>query len=207
MDDLELLKEDWNKDSYDFVTYSEQDIYEMFKKKSGSIAKKLFLIGLAEISLWGVFDYFYGFTFPVIKYLQFILFTLLTIWSYYRINNAVSSKKLIQSIIELRYILLLFVSVTLGLILFETFYYYEENTINFLKGFIEGYSRDEVKITKEEIIKRGYLKIGYFVFFSILILFFLFLYWVYNFFYGDLIRDLKYNFKELSKIEHWDNTP
>ncbi|MBP7173119.1 MAG: hypothetical protein KBA33_03485 [Cloacibacterium sp.] len=207
MDDLELLKEDWNKDSYDFVTYSEQDIYEMFKKKSGSIAKKLFLIGLAEISLWGVFDYFYGFTFPVIKYLQFILFTLLTIWSYYRINNAVSSKKLIQSIIELRYILLLFVSVTLGLILFETFYYYEENTINFLKGFIEGYSRDEVKITKEETIKRGYLKIGYFVFFSILILFFLFLYWVYNFFYGDLIRDLKYNFKELSKIEHSDNTP
>ena len=56
MDELELLKKDWNKDSGDFKIYSAKEIFGMLKRKSISFSTSLLLLGITEIALWLVFD-------------------------------------------------------------------------------------------------------------------------------------------------------
>jgi len=51
MDELELLKKDWNKQS-DYKKLSAKDIYPMLHKKSSSIVKTLFYISLGELAFW-----------------------------------------------------------------------------------------------------------------------------------------------------------
>ena len=49
MDELELLKKDWQKGAADFKSYSDTDIYPMLHKKSSSIVKTLFYISICEL--------------------------------------------------------------------------------------------------------------------------------------------------------------
>ena len=57
MDELELLKKDWQKEgnSYPKLTYNE--IYRMILKKSSSIVKWIFIISIIEFVLWTVISY------------------------------------------------------------------------------------------------------------------------------------------------------
>ena len=52
MDELELLKKDWQKEenSYPKLTYNE--IYKMILKKSSSIVKWIFIISILEFVFW-----------------------------------------------------------------------------------------------------------------------------------------------------------
>ena len=52
MDELELLKKDWQKDesSYPQLTYNE--LYKMILKKSSSIVKWIFIISILEFVFW-----------------------------------------------------------------------------------------------------------------------------------------------------------
>ena len=52
MDELELLKKDWQKGAADFKSYSDTDIYPMLHKKSSSIVKTLFYISICELVFW-----------------------------------------------------------------------------------------------------------------------------------------------------------
>lgn len=52
MDDLELLKKDWNRNSDEFKTYGQKDLFKMIKKNSVSVSKTLLIIGLVEVVLW-----------------------------------------------------------------------------------------------------------------------------------------------------------
>ena len=52
MDELDILKNDWNKDNSNYKKLSAQDIYPMLHKKSSSIAKTLFYISIAELIFW-----------------------------------------------------------------------------------------------------------------------------------------------------------
>ena len=50
MNDLDLLKKDWQKPNT-FVQISEQDIYGMLHKKSSSIVKWIFYVSIIELGL------------------------------------------------------------------------------------------------------------------------------------------------------------
>ncbi len=52
MDELELLKKDWQKKGKDYPKLSYDDIYKMILKKSSSIVKWIFIIGILEFVLW-----------------------------------------------------------------------------------------------------------------------------------------------------------
>ena len=56
MDELELLKKDWNRSETSYTKYTEADIYPMIKKKSSSIIKTLFYISIAELIFWIVIN-------------------------------------------------------------------------------------------------------------------------------------------------------
>lgn len=51
MDELELLKKDWQKDNVSYPKLSANEIYPMLLKKSSSIVKWIFYISVIELSL------------------------------------------------------------------------------------------------------------------------------------------------------------
>jgi len=52
MDELELLKKDWQKEDNVYPKLSYKDIYKMILKKSSSIVKWIFIISILEFVLW-----------------------------------------------------------------------------------------------------------------------------------------------------------
>ncbi|MGY0392810.1 hypothetical protein ACW5R3_09675 [Bizionia sp. KMM 8389] len=52
MDELDLLKKDWQKNADTFPKLSYNDIYKMILKKSSSIVKWIFIISLLEFLFW-----------------------------------------------------------------------------------------------------------------------------------------------------------
>ncbi|MDW5288215.1 hypothetical protein [Formosa sp. PL04] len=55
MDELDLLKKDWNKtENQNFPKLSYNDIYKMLLKKSSSIVKWIFIISLLEFLFWTI---------------------------------------------------------------------------------------------------------------------------------------------------------
>ncbi len=57
MDELELLKKDWQKNDKDYPKLSYNDIYKMILKKSSSIVKWIFIISLLEFVFWGFISF------------------------------------------------------------------------------------------------------------------------------------------------------
>lgn len=54
MDELELLKKDWQKDDNNYPKKSYNEIYKMILKKSSSIVKWIFIISILEFILWEI---------------------------------------------------------------------------------------------------------------------------------------------------------
>lgn len=52
MDELDLLKKDWNKKDNNFPKLTYNEIYNMILKKSSSIVKWIFIISLLEFIFW-----------------------------------------------------------------------------------------------------------------------------------------------------------
>jgi len=58
MDELEILKKDWQKQEDKFPKLSYNEIYKMILKKSSSIVKWIFIISLLEFILWSCLSFF-----------------------------------------------------------------------------------------------------------------------------------------------------
>lgn len=52
VDELELLKKDWQKQEANLPKFTKKDIYPMLLKKSSSIVKWIFIISMAEFAFW-----------------------------------------------------------------------------------------------------------------------------------------------------------
>ena len=52
MDELELLKKDWQKKEGQLPHLSFEEIYKMLRKKSSSIVRWIFYISIAEFIFW-----------------------------------------------------------------------------------------------------------------------------------------------------------
>tara|TARA_R110000850_G_scaffold6374_1_gene24958 strand:- start:348 stop:989 length:642 start_codon:yes stop_codon:yes gene_type:complete len=57
MDELELLKKDWKKETNKFPKLSYDDIYKMILKKSSSIVKWIFILSLLEFIFWSALSF------------------------------------------------------------------------------------------------------------------------------------------------------
>ncbi|AXT19591.1 hypothetical protein D7030_10015 [Flavobacteriaceae bacterium AU392] len=56
MDELELLKKDWQKDKGNYPKLTYNEIYKMILKKSSSIVKWIFIISILEFVFWTGFS-------------------------------------------------------------------------------------------------------------------------------------------------------
>lgn len=209
MDDLELLKKDWNRNSDEFKTYGQKDLFKMIKKNSVSVSKTLLIIGLVEVVLWFTMLYldqrenesFFNIK-TMIRSILFVGFISALIFFYSRIHSESDSKKLMKSILGLRKVILWYVALIFVTILVFTFIEAKEDANDMIRGFIQGQS--ETPLSREEAqLKVSDFEPGvmYFFYGISMVVFLILLYFVYHRVYGRLLDKLKANYHELTKLE------
>mgnify|MGYP003115536019 CR=1 FL=1 len=209
MDELDLLKKDWNSGSNEFKTYSNTDLYPMLHKKSSSIVKTLFYISIAELSFWllaGILPYFLSSTFKekletsyenplflwssILSYSVILLFVFLLYKSYKAISTTDSAKKLMESILRTRKVIKYYVCFNLTMIFLSIplsiYFEYVENP--------EFHQQIAEASTNQMFIL--YL---FAVVVAVVILLILWLF--YRLIYGVLLKRLNKNYDELKKLE------
>jgi hypothetical protein len=206
MKELDLLKNDWQKNNSSFVPIQEVELYKMLHKKSSSIAKRIFVISVFEILFWtGISLFIHTDTystnikielfFEIFNYFNYgviFIFIYLFYRNYLAISTLVSTNKLMNAILKTRKTVQYYVWYNLIIVF-----------ISMLIGFYIGFTNN----TKTLILKDDFTvnNTNLFVLITIVVvcigivfgLFWLF----YKLLYGVLLRKLVSNYKELEKIE------
>ena len=207
MDELELLKKDWNKQP-DKKRISVKDIYPMLHKKSSSIVKTLFYISIAELVFWILVNTLPYFTsaeyqdrlntilsetmvtiLTAISYGVILFFIYLLYKSYKAISVTDNVKKLMKSIINIRKIIKYYVIYNL-LMVFSSSAIALVYAINHDPSLenISNYSDKELAVfTGISILIIGAFMVGIWLFYKLI--------------YGFLLKRLNRNYKELAKLE------
>ncbi|WP_111683663.1 hypothetical protein [Winogradskyella tangerina] len=209
MDELELLKKDWQSGETDFKSYTDSDIYPMLHRKSSSIVKTLFYISIGELVFWllaSVLPYMLSTTFrekldesyenplfigiSIFSYLVILLFIYLLFRSYKGISSTDSAKKLMESILRTRKIIKFYVIFNLTLfflsIPLSLYFEYQDNP-EFHQQIVEASTTQMLVFYAVSAFTAGFI---------ILIL------WLfYRLIYGILLKRLNRNYKELKKLE------
>ncbi len=216
MDELELLKKDWQRKGEELPKLTYNEIYRMLRKESSSIVKWMFYISLVELAFWillsalplfwntieKTFDETYGKDDEVF----FIVITVLSIFillifiyylfkSYKAISTVDSIKKLMESILRTRRIVRYYVAYNLimaVIITLQTFYSlftHDEKTIKVLDTIKDNGSEMYFWLVSGLIVLAG---IGVMV--GVIWLF-------YRLVYGILLKRLYKNYNELKRLE------
>lgn len=209
MDELELLKKDWNKEKDDFKNYSDSDIYPMLHKKSSTIVKTLFYISLAEFVFWILINFlplvlsdkmkaqledmshsWIYITLNILSYAVIILFVYL-LWNAHKaISVTDNAKKLMESILKTRKIIKYYVlyNLMIALISVPVSLYFSIN---------------EHPEISEQLSTASPGQIGVIIVITTIVtaIFLVFIWLFYKLIYGILIKRLNRNYNELKKLE------
>ena len=212
MEELELLKKDWNKKDSNYPKLSYDDIYKMILKKSSSIVKWIFIISLLEFVFWGVISLALKDTesmqrfknynadsiiipLTIFGYIILAYFFYLFFKNYKTISVTDSAKVLMENILKTRRTVKKYVAFNLIYLVFSTI----------VVLFIEFDKDTELINQVEQASANGEV----FKFYAIIIIVTLLLlvvaigvlllfYWL---MYGLLLGRLNKNYKELKKLE------
>ena len=209
MDELELLKKDWNKNTAEFKNYSDADIYPMLRKKSSSIVKTLFYISIAEFVFWIAINFLpfilsdtykerleksyenpWFIVLTILSFVVIFVFMYLLYKSYKSISTTDSAKKLMESILKTRKVIKYYVLYNLAVIFISIplSMYFEFNQNKVFHDQVEAFNSKQMFVLYAATI----LVTGIF-----LLVFWLF----YKLIYGILLKRLNRNYKELKKLE------
>jgi hypothetical protein len=216
LDELELLKQDWQKKEEQLPKLSYNEIYVMIWKKSSSIVKWIFYISIIELLFWIVvntvpfFMESYQEIFDVIQSEGFDTFfiistiftyTIILIFIYYlykaykEISVTDDVKSLMESILRTRKIVSYYVGYNIVmaiLVTIYTFYHsytYDERTIKLFSTIKEDGSELRFWLLSSVIVVVGILVMVGFI-------------WLfYKLIYGFLLKKLNKNYKELKRLE------
>lgn len=211
--DLDLLKKDWNKN--DFKKYSQEELFQMTKKKSVSVAKWVFIIGILEILFWQLFnlglnkylgeeeeptypqyiEYFLDIMSVFSEALPFVFVGFL-LYLNYKIRTEETPKKLMNKILLMKKSIHWYIRIFLAEIVLVF-------VVATGVGFYEGFTEDGFSSSGHKIFM---LLFGFSIFFLFMAGFsttiVLVLKWIYKkLIYGKMLRKLKENYDELSKLE------
>ena len=210
MDELELLKRDWQTSETKFQTYTDKDIYRMSHKKSSSIVKTLFYISVAEFVFWILVnilpamlsekmkaqmdEMMHSTIYVVLTGLSYgiiLLFVYLLWKSYTSISVTDNAKKLMESILKTRKIIKYYVlyNLTFAFISIPVSFYLTLKEHPEMAEKIADFSNMQL------VVLVGIIIIATAIFLGLIWLF-------YRLIYGILIKRLNRNYVELQKIEH-----
>lgn len=210
MDELDILKKDWNKSNTEHKKLSVKDIYPMLQKKSSSIVKTLFYISIAELVFWILINltpYLYSdeykaklnaiysnehmlFTLTIFSYVIILLFIYLLYKSYKSISVTDSAKKLMESILKTRKVIKYYVLYNLVMA-----------GISLVIGFYYALHNDPETADKIAELGNKEMTIVYIVLVICTAIFVLIIWLFYKLIYGLLLKRLNRNYNELKKLE------
>ncbi len=209
MDELEVLKKEWQTREQVFPKFTSKEIYPMLLKKSSSVVKWIFIISLAEIALWTTLYFLvpesskkfqdgmglntFFLIANIVGYIIVFLFIYLFYRNYLKIQATNSIKELMSNILRTRKTVQYFVYYNIGMaamLMFVTnlFYFYNKDKLYQILQSDDLYSGIPPETFIQFNIIGGLIIIGFLILF----------YWV---IYGLLLRRLKKNYKQLKKIE------
>ena len=205
MEELDLLKKDWQKNENLFEQVSEMEIYRMLHKKSSSIVKWILIISILEVLLWtgisllfNTDDYLkeiHGESYiALFKYLTVFNYSVVTVFilifykNYKNISTITSTKQLMSDILKTRKTVQYYVWYNLGMIVFSMI-------IGFVLAFSLNPKVHELTLNTK-VFTLTILLCGAFL------LLFVGLFWLfYRLIYGILLKKLYRNYHELKKID------
>ena len=211
MEELDLLKKAWQKDSHEFEQVSETEIYKMLHTKSSSIVKWILIISIIEVLFWTLISvvwntdeymkkmhaentivYFKALNF--INYAVILGFIYVFYKNYIKISTTASTKQLMHDILKTR-----------KTVQYYVWYNLIMAAVTFIAGFAIQFLFDpkmeflKNKIEHEENHMILLKTIGIML---LAIVIFLVVFWIiYYLLYGILLRKLSINYKELKKID------
>lgn len=212
MDELELLKKDWDKSIKKYPNLSKEEIYNIISKRSSSIVKWIFIISILEFILWTTLSFLgdyseelekiqahdYGFIYYliVISYIVNFVFMYLFYKNYRNIVVTENTKVLTEQILKTRKTVKQYVIYNLSMM-----------ALSIPLGVIMELSNNpETQILLSDIESKGennififYLIVTILSLIAIAVIVALFL-GFYYLIYGLLLKRLKKNYKELKII-------
>lgn len=211
MDELELLKRDWQKQEANYPKLSYDQIYNMLWKKSSSIVKWIFVISILEFLFWALMTLFFADNdywtrverlhlknFTIVSYIISYGITFFFIYKFYRnyrkISTTDTASVLMSNILNTRktvkyYIAYVLISTVITFLVFTYFSlsFHAENT------------------AVDDISKYSFTLVQWAIFLGIMALIlicFIGLIWLfYRLLYGILLKRLQKNYKELKQLE------
>lgn len=213
--DLDLLKKDWNKN--DFKKYSQEELFQMTKKKSVSVAKWVFIIGILEILFWQLFNFglekylgeeeeptypqYIGYFLDVMSMFSEALpfvFVAFLLYLNYKIRTEDTPKKLMRNILLMKksihwYIRIFLAEIILVFVVATGVGFYEEITNDEFPNF---------SMAKKIFMLLWSSAIFFLFMAGLSTTVVLVLKWIYKkLVYGRMLKQLKENYDELSKME------
>ena len=212
MDELDLLKKDWNKEDTKYPKLSYDQIYTMILKRSSSIVKWIFIISILEFVFWVGISFlmkdsesakridelhanYILIPLSIAGYLVLGYFFYLFFKNYKTISVTDNAKTLMENILKTRRTVRHYVAFNLVYLVVATFVIlgieFNQNEL-FVAGAQNAAADGDVFLYYARIVLVVIAKLG------IMIAILLFFYWL---IYGVLLRKLNRNYKELSKLE------
>tara|TARA_B100000787_G_scaffold146096_1_gene116576 strand:- start:671 stop:1327 length:657 start_codon:yes stop_codon:yes gene_type:complete len=214
MDELELLKKDWDTSKQNYPNLNKEEIYKLISKRSSSIVKWIFIISVLEFSLWTILSfsldssniaiekiqsYDYGFIYYLfvgISYIVLFGFMYLFYKNYRNISVTENTKMLMERILKTRktvkqYVIYNITVMYLGIILGVIMELSSNSETQILIS--------DIKSEGENVIYIFYLIVAVLSLIAMALITILFL-GFYYLIYGLLLKRLKINYKELKKI-------
>jgi hypothetical protein len=212
MDELELLKKDWQKKEEHHPKLSFDEIYGMIKKKSSSIVKWIFYISIIEFVFWAVLNlisyskeslelektwhvYEITTTLTIINYIVLIYFIYKFYSNYKRISLTESSKKLMKTILDVKRTVSEYVWFNIGIFVAYLL-------VSLYGNLNYGTSSEKIREAASQAGNETFFWLMLIGMVLVSISIVLILIWLfYKLLYGILLNRLRKNFSELKKLE------
>jgi hypothetical protein len=214
MDELELLKKDWETSSKNYPELNKGDIYKLIYKRSSSIVKWIFIISLLEFAFWTLISFSFKdskdlekmesydvdyilYPLMILGYAVLIYFFYIFYKNYKNISATENTKMLMERILKTRktvkhYVIFnlafMCISIVVGVYIEMTNNPDVQNTLARIQSEGEG------NVTVFYLIVVGVSIIAMAIITAILLGF-------YYLIYGLLLKRLKSNYKDLKELE------
>jgi hypothetical protein len=212
LDELELLKKDWQKREANLPKLSYDEIYKMIWKKSSSIVKWIFYISIIEFVFWAGINIVFNdpesiqelkdlhihkviMVLNVVNYGIILYFIFKFYANYKKISFTDSSKKLMKTILKVKRTVTQYV--WFNLIIFTT--YLIINMYGVLLYGPEGKEIVEAASQNGNTAAFWAMVIAISIVFTAVILFLIWLF--YKLLYGILLKRLRQNYNDLKQLE------
>ncbi|WP_318344622.1 hypothetical protein [Flagellimonas baculiformis] len=212
VDELELLKKDWQKREADLPKLSYDQIYRMTWKKSSSIVKWIFYISLIELVFWAAINIIFSdsetmeelkalhihkviMVLNIVNYGIILYFIYKFYINYRKISFTDSSRKLMKAILKVKRTVTQYV--WFNLIIFTT--YLIINMYGVLLYAPEGQKIVQAASEDGNSFSFWAMVITISVIFTAVVLLLIWLF--YKLLYGILLKRLRENYNELKKLE------